>query len=91
MRHRTSRFQAIWHLSSTLSKLGHDLFVQPDIHLGRAIESASVTQFLGQLFAGGKTAVQFQQLHQINDRFPPIEVFALFVVEFLEDCFDVSS
>ena len=56
-RHRSSRFQAIRHLSSTLSKLGHDLFVQPDIHLGRAIESASVTQFLGQLFASGKTAV----------------------------------
>ena len=69
-RHRSSRFQVIRHLSSTLSKLGHDLFVQPNIHFGRAIESACVAKFLGKLLAGGKAAVQFQQLHQIDDRFP---------------------
>jgi len=85
------RLETVGHLAAAFSKLRHDLLVQPDIHVRRAIESAGVAEFLGQLFAGGKTAVQFQQLHQIDDRFPPIEVFALFVVKFLEDCFDVSS
>src|SRR3954471_8020864 len=68
------RLETVRHLAAAFSKLRHDLLVQPDIHVRRAIESAGITEFLGQLFAGGKTAVQFQQLHQIDDRFPPIEV-----------------
>jgi hypothetical protein len=43
------------------------------------------------LLAGGKTAIPLQELHQIDDRFPPIEIFALFVVKFLEDRFNVCS
>ncbi len=53
------RLESIGHLAAALSKLGHYLLVQPNVHLGRAIESARVTQFLGELFADGKTFSNF--------------------------------
>jgi len=37
------------------------------VHFRRAIESAGIAEFLRQLLAGAKAAVQFQQLHQVND------------------------
>src|SRR5262249_18197764 len=46
--------------SRALGKLCHDLLVQPDVHFRRAIESAGVAEFLRQLLAGAKAAVQFQ-------------------------------
>src|SRR3954453_17473992 len=48
------RLETVRHLAAAFSKLRHDLLVQPDIHVRRAIESAGVAEFLGQLFAGGK-------------------------------------
>src|SRR5262245_33730494 len=47
-------------LAAALGKLCHDLLVQPDVHFRRAIESAGVAEFLRQLLAGAKAAVQFQ-------------------------------
>src|ERR1700738_1532668 len=41
--------------TAALGKLGHDLFVQPDIHLGRAVEAAFVPELLRKLLAGGET------------------------------------
>jgi hypothetical protein len=43
------------------------------------------------LLAGAKATVQFEQLHQIDDRVFPIEIFALVGSKFREDCFDVNS
>ena len=65
--------------------------MQPDVHFGGAIEGAGVAEFLCQLLAGTKAAVQLQQLHQIGDRLSPFEIFVLIVVEFLEDGFDVGA
>src|ERR1700730_3847102 len=41
--------------TAAFGKLGHDLFVQPDIHLGRAVEAAFVPELLRKLLAGGET------------------------------------
>src|ERR1700738_1329454 len=41
--------------TAAFGKLGHDFFVQPDIHLGRAVEAAFVPELLGKLLAGGET------------------------------------
>ena len=86
-----SCLKAFGHRAATLGKLRHDLLVQPQVHFGRAIEGAGVAEFLGQLFAGAKAAVELQQLHQIDDRLLPVEIFALLVVDFLEDRFEVGS
>src|SRR6516165_6390717 len=53
--------ETVRHLAAALGKLCHDLLVQPDIHFRRAIESAGVAEFLRQLLAGAKAAVQFQR------------------------------
>jgi hypothetical protein len=59
--------ETVRYFAAGLGELYHDLLVQPDVHFRRAIERASVAEFLGQLFAGRKAAVQFQQFHQVND------------------------
>src|SRR5262249_9938706 len=82
--------ETIRHLSAALGKLCHDLLMQPDVHFRRAIKSASVAEFLRQLLAGAKAAVQFQQLHQVNDRPFPIIIFVLIVGEFRKNRVDVS-
>jgi hypothetical protein len=41
--------------AAALGKLGHDLFVEPDIHLSRAVEAAFVGELLRKLLAGGET------------------------------------
>ena len=53
------RLEAIRYLAAALGELGHNLFVQPGVHLRRTIESAGVTEFLRQLFASTETTVQF--------------------------------
>jgi hypothetical protein len=47
--------EALRNDAAALGKLGHDLFVQPDIHLGRAVEAAFVAELLRKLLAGGET------------------------------------
>src|SRR5262249_26628043 len=83
--------ETVRYLAAALGKLCHDLLLQPDIHRRRTIESAGVAEFLRQLLAGAKATVQFEQLHQIDDRVFPIKIFALVGSKFREDCFDVSS
>src|SRR4249920_3162170 len=41
--------------AAALGKLGHDLFMEPDIHLSRAVEAAFVGELLRKLLAGGET------------------------------------
>lgn len=45
----------------------YDLLMEPDIHLGRAIECASIMKLFRKLFAGCKAAVEIKELHQIDD------------------------
>src|SRR5262249_50151887 len=82
--------ETVRHLAAALGKLCHDLLVQPDVHFCRAIESACIAEFLRQLFAGAKAAVQFQQFHQVNDRPFPIIIFVLLIGEFRKACFHFS-
>ena len=81
--------ETIRHLAAALGELDHDLPVQPEIHLGGAIEGAGIAEFLCQLLARAEAAVQFQQLHQIDDRLSPVEIFFLIVVQPLENGLDV--
>jgi hypothetical protein len=81
--------ETIRHLAAALGELGHDLPVQPEIHLGGAIEGAGIAEFLCQLLARAEAAVQFQQLYQIDDRLSPVEIFFLIVVQPLENGLDV--
>jgi hypothetical protein len=70
--------ETVRHHAAALSKFDHDLLVEPDVHFRRAIEFALVSEFLRQLLAGAKAAVQLEQLHQIDDRlFPVSEALSL--------------
>src|SRR5262245_382809 len=82
--------EIVGHLTPALGKLRHDLLVQPYVHFRRAVERASVAEFLRQLLSGAKTAVQLQQFHQINDRPFPIIILVLFFGELCKNRFDVS-
>src|SRR5262249_38538664 len=85
-----ARLETVRHLAAALGELRHDLLLQPDVHRRRAIEGAGVAELLRQLLTGAEAAVQFQQLHQIDDRAFPIEIFILLVGEFRKDGFDIS-
>jgi len=50
----SSVFEALRDDATALGKLDHDLFVQPDIHLRRAVEVAFVAELLRELLASGK-------------------------------------
>src|SRR6476661_10040815 len=76
--------EALRYLAPALREPGHDLLVQPDIHVGGAVELAPVAKFLCQLFAGTEAAVQLQELHQIDDRLVPIEVLILVIGDLLD-------
>jgi hypothetical protein len=41
--------------AAALGELGYDLFVQPDIHLGRAAEAAFLAELLRKLVSGIET------------------------------------
>src|SRR5262249_8557000 len=85
-----SCLETVRHFAAALGKLCHDLLLQPDVHRRRAIKGPGVAEFLRQLLASAEAAVQFQQLHQIDDRGFPIKIFILLVGEFRKDRFDIS-
>ena len=82
--------ETVRHLAAALGELCHDLLLQPDIHRRRAIESAGVAELLRQLLARAEAAVQFEQLHQIDDGVFPIEIFALLGGELGKNPVDVG-
>ena len=49
--------EALRYLAPALRELGHNLLVQPDIHVGGAVELAPVAKLLCQLFARTEAAV----------------------------------
>jgi hypothetical protein len=59
--------------------------MKPDVHRGRVTRIAGVVKFLCELFARGETAVKGEELHQIDDGVPPIELLRSFLVQAVED------
>ena len=51
-------FQIFGNFAAVGGEFGHDLFVQPNVHAGRVIHVASVTEFLGKLLARAKARVR---------------------------------
>ena len=79
--------QFLGDIAAILSDLLQHSLVKPDVHFGiiAAHQVRWAAELRRQFLACGQARVDVQGFHQIDDRFPPIEVFALFVVEFLED------
>ena len=63
--------------------------MQPDIHFRRAIERAGVVQFFRELLTRRKAAVEIENLHEVYDRLPPVELLALLGREIAKDAFDI--
>jgi hypothetical protein len=51
----SSVLEALRDDAAALGELRHDLFVQPNVHLGRAVEAAFIAEFLCELLASGQT------------------------------------
>ena len=60
-----------------LGQFLHRRLVEPDVHLGAAVEVAGVTQLARQFLAVVEARIDPQQLHQIDDRGSPVEVLPL--------------
>jgi hypothetical protein len=87
----SSVLKAIRHLAAARGELHHDLLVQPNVHFRRAVESSSVAELLRQLLSAIETAVQVQQLHQVNDGFFPVVLFMLLAGGFRDYGFDFGA
>src|SRR5439155_19862143 len=87
----TLRLETVGDLASALGDLCHDLLMQPDIHFRRTVERAFVAELLGELLARAQTAVELEELHEIDDRLFPIVRFLLRVGEFLDHGFDFGA
>jgi hypothetical protein len=52
-------------------KLGHDLLVQPDVHVCRVAGVSGVAKLLRKLLARGQAGVNIKRFHQVDDRTRP--------------------
>src|ERR1700722_1688736 len=86
-----SPFDVGWQLATIGSELGHHLLVQPDVHAGGVAGVAGVAKFLRQLLARGKTGMDIARLHQIDDRGPPLQLFALGLDRLVQDGRDIDG
>src|ERR1700733_14821397 len=84
-------FNVGWQLAAIGSEFGHHLLVQPDIHAGRVVGVAGVAKFFRQLLARGKTGIDIERLHQIDDRGTPLQLFALGLDRLVQDGRDVDG
>jgi hypothetical protein len=53
--------------TAKLERAEMHLLVQPNVHFRRASELAPITELLRELLARAQTAVEFKQLHEIDD------------------------
>jgi hypothetical protein len=63
----SSVLEVVGHLTAILAGLLDDLLVQPDVHGGRVLLVARVVQLVGKLLADLQTAVEIEQLQQVDD------------------------
>ena len=66
--------QFVGHFAAVLRKLHHDLLVEPNIHGRRIVLVAGKMKLPGKLFARRKAGIEIEQLHQVDDRMPPVEL-----------------
>src|SRR3546814_8085139 len=50
-----------WHLAAVRRELAHHRLVQPDVHLGAAVERAGIAEFLRQLLAVGEARIDAER------------------------------
>src|SRR5262245_40306887 len=87
---RSGVLEAFRHVAATFGELEHNLPMQPDVHRPRAVERAGIAELLGQLLAGSEAAVELEQLHQVDNRFIPVEVFVLLVRDLRDHRLDLG-
>ena len=82
---QSSYFKSSGTVPPDTHQLRHHLLVQPDVHLGGAVERAGVAELLGELLAGVEAGVEVEELHQVDDRLLPVVVRAAALVGLLLD------
>ena len=65
------------------------MLVQPDVHCRRPSKLAPIAEFLRELLSRAQAAIKLEHLHEIDDRYLPIEVFILRVCDLLDYLFDL--
>ena len=58
--------------------------------LGRVIHITRVVQLLRKALPGAQAALELQQLHQINNRRAPVELFLTLLSTPVQYCFDID-
>src|SRR5688572_23075139 len=67
--------QFLWHVTAVIGDLPQDGAVQPHVHLCRAVlKSRRRAQLLGEFSSSTSTAIDVEQLEQVDDRGPPVEL-----------------
>jgi hypothetical protein len=64
--------------------------VKPDVHARGIVGIAGVTKLLCKFFAGRKTGVDIERLHQIDDRGAPFQLFLLGGNRLVQDWRDID-
>ena len=79
------------HLAAICSELGHHLFVQPNIHLRRVFRVARVAKLPSEFLASVGTAVEIEQLQQINNRLTVVELPFFAFSEVTKQSLDINA
>ena len=65
--------QFLWHVTAVIGDLPQDGAVQPHVHLCRTVlKSRRRAQLIGEFSSSSSTAIDVEQLEQVDDRGPPV-------------------
>ena len=81
MVHGSSLFQLFRNDPTVFRQLYHDLFVEPDVHLGRDAHVAIVAKLGREPLAGLEATVQLEELHQVDNRASPVEILGVLFLQ----------
>ena len=80
-----------WHLTAVFGDLPQDGAVQPRVHLCRAVlKSRRRAQLIGEFSSSSSTAIDVEQLEQVDDRGPPVELLRVLGRQLLEVSCDID-
>ena len=83
--------QFFWHLTAVVGDLPQDGAVQPCVPLCRAVlKTRRRAELVGEFPSSSSTAIHVEQLEQVDDRGPPVELLRVLSRQLLEASCDID-
>lgn len=77
-------------LAAIFGQFPHYRFVQPDVHIGAAIERFGIAKFHSEVFAFLKRRIHAEHLHEVDNRLAPVQIATVARINRLEIGNDVD-